>query len=46
MGYDGQVSQQLGQVIYVNFDVDGRRTREVPMIVTKMKGHDLILGRK
>jgi len=45
-GFDGQRADPITDYLVATLIVDGRRQLKVPMLVVKLRGQDLILGRR
>jgi hypothetical protein len=45
-GFDGRQSDPVTDVLMAHLSVDGRRTYNIPLLITNLGTHDLILGRK
>ena len=45
-GFDGQVADSITDYLVANLIIDGRKQLKIPMLVVKLGGQDLILGRK
>jgi predicted aspartyl protease len=45
-GYDGRPGKPVSEVLTLHLEVDGRRQKDIPMLVLDLGSHDLILGRK
>ncbi len=44
--YNGQVGQPITSILRIHLRVDGRRQYNVPLLITGLGNHDMILGRK
>ena len=44
-GFDGNIAQEISEYIELNLHIDGRVVKNIPMLIVKLGGHDLILGR-
>ena len=45
-GFDGQVANSITEYLEANLIIDGRKQLKMPMLVVKLGGQDMILGRK
>ena len=45
-GYDGKPGKPVTQILTLHLAIDGRRQRDIPMLILDLGSHDLILGRK
>jgi hypothetical protein len=45
-GYDGKSNQPVTHVIILHLAIDGRRFKNVPMIIANLGNHDMIIGRQ
>ena len=44
--YNGQVGQPITSILRIHLRVDGRRQYNVPLLITGLGNHDIILRRK
>ena len=45
-GYDGRPGKPVTQILTLHLEVDGRRQKDIPMLILDLGSHDVILGRK
>jgi hypothetical protein len=45
-GFDRQAANSITEYLEANLIIDGRKQLKLPMLVVKLGGQDLILGRK
>ena len=45
-GYDGRPGKPVSKILTLHLEIDGRRQKDIPMLVLDLGSHDLILGRK
>jgi hypothetical protein len=44
-GYDGKKGSPISHYLSFNLEIDGRRIYNVPMLITELGSHDMIIGR-
>jgi hypothetical protein len=45
-GFDGRSRQTISYILYVTLEVEGRSQQNIPFLLLKLKGHDIIVGKK
>ena len=45
-GYNGQKGKPIVSMLRIHLRVDGRKQNNIPLLVTDLEDHDIILGRK
>jgi hypothetical protein len=45
-GYDGRPGKPVSEILILHLEIDGRRQKNIPMLILDLGSHDIILGRK
>jgi hypothetical protein len=44
--HDGKTKEPVTHVIFLDLRIDGRQSKEVPLLIADLGNHEIILGRK